>query len=58
MKSDYDKVIDAIPFWKPSRDCRVFGVSAIQSIVKCGLKEAIDIREKLEYEGAIPKDRY
>lgn len=58
MKSNYDKVIDAIPFWKPTRDCRVFGVSAIQGITNCGLLEAVRLKEKLEYEGAIPKDRY
>lgn len=58
MKSNYDKAIDAIPFWKPTRDCRVFGVSAIKEIVKCDLKEAVEIKERLIYEGAIPTWKY
>ncbi|WP_158241193.1 hypothetical protein [Planomicrobium sp. MB-3u-38] len=58
MNEKYEKVIAAIPHWTPSRDCRIFGVSAIQSIVKCTLLEAIEIRDRLEYEGAIPNRRY
>ena len=55
---NYDKVIAAIPYWKPTKAIRLFGISAIQSIVKCGLLEAIEIRDRLEYEGALPKAKW
>lgn len=54
----YEAVIKAIPHWMPSREVRTFGISAIQSIVKCTLKEAVEIRERLEYESALPSRRY
>lgn len=57
-EENYDKVLAAIPKWKPSRECRQFGVGAIQSIVKCNLSEAIEIKERLSYEGALPKSKY
>lgn len=57
-EQNYDAVLAAIPSWEPSRDCRIFGITAIKTIVKCELKEAVAIRERLEYEGALPKAKY
>lgn len=54
----YEAVVNAIPHWKPTREIRTFGISAIQNIVKCTLMEAIEIRDRLEYEGGLPKRRY
>ena len=58
QKDNYDIVIEAIPSWKPTYWIQKFGVDAIQRIVKCDLKEAVDIRERLEYEGAMPKKKW
>lgn len=55
---NYEVVIEAIPHWRPTRECRTFGITAIKTIVKCTLKEAIEIRERLEYEGALPTRKY
>lgn len=55
---NYNKILDAIPHWRPTREERVFGVSAIMRITGCGFKEAVRIRENLEYDGALPKDRW
>lgn len=55
MDENYEKVIAHIPNWKPTYYVQKFGVDAIQRIVKCDLKEAVDIRDRLEYEGALPK---
>ena len=50
----YQTVIEALPKWQPSRTDRRFGLTSIKSIVKCTLKEALELRNRLEYEGAIP----
>lgn len=55
MNTNYDIVIAAIPNWRPTYWVPKFGIAAIQRIVKCDLREAVDIRERLEYEGALPK---
>lgn len=44
----YQLVIEALPKWRPSRDDRRFGLTSIKSIVKCTLKEALEIRDRLE----------
>ncbi|PSL42153.1 hypothetical protein B0H99_101401 [Planomicrobium soli] len=54
----YNKVLAALPFWKPSRQVPMFGIAAIQSIVECDSREALEIRNRMAYEGAIPKDRW
>lgn len=54
-KENYDIVIAAIPKWKPTKKIPKFGVDAIRKILKCDLREAVDIRERLEYEGALPR---
>lgn len=51
----YQTVIEALPKWQPSRTDRRFGLTSINSIVKCTLKEAVEIRDRLSYEGAIPR---
>lgn len=58
MRTNYDIVIAALPNWKPTYYVRKFGVDAIRRIVKCDLKEAVEIRERLEYEGALPKAKW
>lgn len=58
MRTNYDIVLAAIPNWKPTYCVRKFGVDAIRRIVKCDLKEAVAIRERLEYEGALPKAKW
>lgn len=58
MEDKYKKVVEAIPYWKPSREIRKFGITAIQNIVPCGLLEAIEIKERLEYEGALPNKKW
>ncbi|RLJ90149.1 hypothetical protein [Planococcus citreus] len=50
----YQTVIEALPKWQPSRTDRRFGLTSIKSIVKCTLKEALEIRDRLAYEDAIP----
>lgn len=57
-KDNYDIVIAAIPNWKPTYWVPKFGVDAIRRIVKCDLAEAVAIRERLEYEGALPKKKW
>lgn len=57
-EENYNAVLAAIPFWKPTRECRSFGITAIKNIVKCTLAEAIEIRDRLSYEGALPKVKY
>ena len=54
----YEAVIQHIPYWQPTRECRMFGITAIKSIVKCTLKEAVEIRDRLDYEGALPNRKY
>lgn len=58
MDENYEKVLEQLPYWEPSREVRNFGISAIQSIVKCGLLEAVEIRDRLSYEGALPERKY
>lgn len=58
MDENYEKVLEQLHYWQPSREVRNFGISAIQSIVKCGLKEAVDIRDRLEYADALPKRKW
>lgn len=55
---NYDKVVAAIPFWKPTREIRVFGVSAIQQIWGCGFKDALELRDTLEYQGGLPTRKW
>lgn len=57
-RSNYDIVIAAIPAWKPTYWVPKFGVDAIQRIVECDLRQAVEIRERLEYEGAMPKSEW
>lgn len=58
MDNNYNKILDAIQRWQPTRDERVFGISAIQRITGCGFREAIRIRENLEYDQALPKAKW
>lgn len=54
----YDLILAAIPTWKPTYWVPKFGIKAIQKISGCDLKEAVDIKERLEYEGALPKVKW
>lgn len=57
-KLNYDIVLDAIPYWKPTYWVQSFDVTAVQRIVKCDLQEAVDIVERLHYEGAFPTAKW
>lgn len=54
-QDDYDKILQAIPRWKPTRKVPVFGISAIQEILGCSFRDALDMKERLEYESGLPK---
>ncbi|KAA0956656.1 hypothetical protein FQ085_11735 [Planococcus sp. ANT_H30] len=56
--ANYDKLVAAIPYWKPTREIRVFGISAIQQICKCGFKDAIELKDTLEYQGGLPTKKW
>lgn len=53
-EKNYEAVLKALLKWKPTKEVPVFGILAIQNIVKCDLDEAIDIRNRLAYQGAVP----
>ena len=55
---NYDKLVAAIPYWKPTREIRTFGISAIQQICNCGFKDAMELRDTLEYQGGLPKRKW
>ncbi|MGH2319362.1 hypothetical protein ACRC6Q_16605 [Planococcus sp. SE5232] len=55
---NYDKLVAAIPYWKPTREIRVFGISAIQEICGCGFKDAMELRDTLEYQGGLPTRKW
>ena len=55
---NYDKVVAAIPYWKPTREIRTFGISAIQEICGCGFKDALELKDTLEYQGGLPTRKW
>lgn len=57
-KEQYDMLVDAIPHWRPTRTIPVFGISAIQEICKCSFKDALELRNTLEYQGGLPKAKW
>lgn len=58
FEQKYDAVLNAIPKWQPTFYDRSFGIASIKKIVPCTLPEAVEIREKLEYYGAIPQRKW
>ncbi|MDQ0427702.1 hypothetical protein QOZ98_000527 [Planomicrobium stackebrandtii] len=56
--ANYDKLVAAIPYWKPTREIRTFGISAIQQICGCGFKDAMELRDTLEYQGGLPTKKW
>lgn len=54
----YEVVIAALPKWKPTKKVPVFGIAAIQNIVECDLNEAIELRNRLVYQGAVPNSTW
>ncbi|WP_088005622.1 hypothetical protein [Indiicoccus explosivorum] len=54
----YEEVLAAIPRWEPSREQRVFGVSAIQTIIGGTFMQAHQIRKRLEREGKLPEQTW
>lgn len=55
---NYDKVIAHIPNWRPTYWVQKFGVDAIQRITGCSLTEAVEIRDTLDYQGALPTRKW
>lgn len=58
MTDNFDKVVAAIPHWKPSKEFKVFGVSAIQQICGCNFKEAMRIKKQLKIDGHLPEAKW
>ncbi|CEG23154.1 hypothetical protein BN1080_02098 [Planococcus massiliensis] len=58
MRSHYEKVIAAIPSWKPTYRIPHFGVNAIKHICGCDTAQAVEILDRLTYEGAVPKEKW
>lgn len=58
MRTNYDIVIAAIPNWKPTYYIPKFGVDAVKRICGCDTTQAVEILDRLSYEGALPQERY
>lgn len=58
FEQKYDAVLTALPRWKPTYYDRRFGIASIEKIIPCTLEEAVEIRDKLEYYGALPERQW
>lgn len=53
MNEKYAAVLQALPDWQPSRENRVFGITAIKQIASVTFPEAVAIKKRLHAEGWI-----
>ena len=56
IESNYEKVLKAMPGWKPTRTERHFGVPAIKKVADMGFLDAFKILQRLIKEGRMPNE--